>query len=57
MKTRFIMFKRAGVFYSEDTTYKQISLSTKNEAEALALCHSKNEAHLQHILNLHIART
>jgi len=48
MKTRFIMFNRAGVYYSEDTTTgKQHSLRTKNEAEALALLHSKNEAHRQ----------
>jgi hypothetical protein len=36
MKQRFIMFRRAGVYYSEDTTTrKQISLRTKDEAEAL----------------------
>src|SRR5271165_573586 len=58
MKTRFILFKRAGVFYSEDTTTrKQHSLRTKDEAEALTLLHSKNEAHRQPVLNLHIART
>jgi len=58
MKTRFILFKRAGVFYSEDTvTRKQISLRTKDEAEALTLLHSKNEAHRQPVLNLQIART
>jgi len=38
MKSRFILFKRAGVYYSEDTTTgKQHSLRTKDEAEALAL--------------------
>jgi hypothetical protein len=58
MKTRFILFRRAGVFYSEDTTTrKQHSLRTKDEAEALTLLHSKNEAHRQPVLNLHIART
>jgi hypothetical protein len=58
MKSRFILFRRAGVFYSEDTTTKkQISLRTKDEAEALTLLHSKNEAHRQPVLNLHIART
>ncbi len=58
MKTRFILFRRAGVYYSEDTTTrKQISLRTKDEAEALTLLHSKNEAHRQPVLNLHIART
>src|SRR5580658_10085522 len=58
MKTRFILFRRAGVYYSEDTvTRKQHSLRTKDEAEALTLLHSKNEAHRQPVLNLHIART
>lgn len=38
MKSRFILFKRVGVFYSEDTTTgKQHSLRTKDEAEALNL--------------------
>jgi hypothetical protein len=58
MKSRFILFRRAGVYYSEDTvTRKQYSLRTKEEAEALTLLHSKNEAHRQLVLNLHIART
>src|SRR5208283_2484617 len=58
MKSRFILFRRAGVFYSEDTTTgKQHSLRTKDEAEALAILHSKNEAHRQPVLNLQIART
>jgi len=58
MKQRFILFKRAGVYYSEDTvTRKQHSLRTKDEAEALAILHSKNEAYRQPVLNLQIART
>jgi hypothetical protein len=58
MKSKFILFRRAGVFYSEDTTTgKQHSLRTKDEAEALTLLHSKNEAHRQPVLNLQIART
>jgi hypothetical protein len=58
MKSRFILFRLAGVFYSEDTTTrKQISLRTKDEAEALTLLHSKKEAHRQPVLNLQIART
>lgn len=58
MKQRFIMFRRAGVFYYEDTTTgKQISLRTKDEAEAFALLHSKNESFRQPVLNLQIART
>ena len=48
MKQRFILFRRAGVFYYEDTTTgQQLSLRTKDEAEALTLLHSKNEAHRQ----------
>jgi hypothetical protein len=49
MKSRFILFKRAGVYYSEETTTgKQHSLRTKDEAaEALTILHSKNEAHRQ----------
>jgi D-alanyl-lipoteichoic acid acyltransferase DltB (MBOAT superfamily) len=36
MKTRFILFRRVGVFCSEDTTTcQQNSLPTKDEAEAL----------------------
>ena len=58
MKSRFILFRRAGVYYSEDTvTRQQHSLRTKDEAEALTLLHSKNEAHRQPVLNLQIART
>jgi integrase len=58
MKSRFILFRRAGVFYAEDTvTRKQNSLRTKDEGEALTLLHSKNEAYRQPVLNLHIART
>src|SRR5580704_15665234 len=58
MKSRFNLFNRNGVFYSVDTeTGKQHSLRTKNEAEALTLLHSKNEAHRQPVLNLQIART
>ena len=58
MKQRFILFRRAGTFYAEDTTTrKQTSLHTKEEAEALTLLHSMREAHRQPSLNLQIART
>ena len=57
MKSRFNLFNRSGVFYSVDTgTGKQHRLRTKDEAEALTLLHSKNEAHRQPVLNLQIAR-
>jgi hypothetical protein len=36
MKSRFVMFRRAGVHYCEDTTTrKQSSLKTRDKAEAL----------------------
>lgn len=58
MKQQFILFRRGGVYYSEDvTTGKQISLRTKDEAEALTLLHAKNESLRQPMLNLQMART
>src|SRR5438045_160288 len=57
MNQRFILFRRAGVFYCEDrTTRKQTSLRTRDENEALTLLHAKNESLRQPILNLQIAR-
>ncbi len=58
MNQRFILFRRNSVFYSEDTTTgKQISLRTKDPAEAKTLLHAKNESVRQPVLNLQIART
>ena len=57
MKTRFILFRRAGVYYCEDTTTgKQSSLRTKGEAEANAILNARNESFRQPVLNLQIAR-
>jgi len=57
MKTRFKLFRRAGVFYTEDTaTGKQTSLRTKDETEAKSLLNARNEAQRQPVLNLHLAR-
>jgi hypothetical protein len=57
MKSRFILFRRAGVFYSKDTvTRKQSSLRTKDEAEAVVLLNAKNESFRQPVLNVQIAR-
>lgn len=57
MKSRFILFRRAGVFYCEDTTTrKQSSLKTKDEAEALTMLNAKNESFRQPRLNIQIAR-
>ncbi len=57
MKQRFILFKRAGVFYSEDTTTrKQYSFRTKDESEALRLLNAENEAVRHSEMNLQIAQ-
>jgi hypothetical protein len=57
MKPRFILFRRAGVYYSEDTTTrKQTSLRTKDEAEATVVLNAKNESFRQPVLNVQIAR-
>ncbi len=57
MKSRYILFRRAGVYYTEDTvTRKQQTLRTKDEAEALTLLSAKNESFRQPVLNLQIAR-
>jgi hypothetical protein len=58
MNQQFILFRRAGVYYCEDTTTgKQLSLRTKDEGEAKTLLNAKNESFRQPILNLEIART
>jgi hypothetical protein len=58
MKQRYILFRRAGLFYYEDTTTgKQLSLRTKDEAEARTLLNAKNESFRQRVLNRQIART
>jgi hypothetical protein len=57
MNSRYILFRRACVFYCEDTTTrKQTSLRTKDEREALVLLNAKNESFRQPVLNLQIAR-
>jgi hypothetical protein len=56
MKTRFILFRRVGVYYYEDTiTGKQSSLRTKIESDAVTLLNAKNESVRQPALNLQIA--
>lgn len=57
MKPQFILFRRGGVFYSEDTeNHKQLSLRTRDKDEARALLHARNESLRQPILNRQIAR-
>ncbi|HTI98653.1 MAG TPA: hypothetical protein VL527_07090 [Dongiaceae bacterium] len=57
MKARFVLFRRAEVYYCEDTTTgKQVSLRTRDEAAARRLLNVKNEAVLQPAMNLQIAQ-
>ena len=56
MKSRFILFRRAGVYYAEDiVTRKQNSLRTQDMAEAGTLLNAKSESDRQPVLNLQIA--
>lgn len=58
MNARFILFRRAGVCYCEDTTSrKQSRLKTKDKAEAHTLLNARNESFRQPRLNVQIART
>ncbi len=52
------MFRRGRVYYCQDSTNgHQESLRTKDNGEARALLHSRNEAFRQPILNVQMART
>ncbi len=57
MKSRYILFRRSGVYYCEDTTTgRQSSLRTRNESEAATILNARNESTRQPGLNLQIAR-
>jgi len=59
MKQRFRLYRRrrGGRFYIHDSvTGKQESLGTTDRSQAVRLLHSRNEAQLQPIINLQIAR-
>ena len=57
MKTKLTLFRRNGVYYSQDTaTGKQKSLNTCDEAAARKMVEATNEAHRNPILNLQLAR-
>jgi hypothetical protein len=57
MKARFTLYRRNGVYYCEDSlTHKQTSLRTREQSEATALLHAKNESVRQPALNLQIAK-
>ena len=56
MKQLFSLYRRNGIYYAQNNQNgKQESLRTRDEAEAKALLHSKNEAARQPILNRQIA--
>ncbi len=60
MKNRYRLYRRSkgGVFYVHDSqTGKQVSLSTRDRAEASLLLNARNESVRQPQLNLQIART
>jgi integrase len=57
MKAKYTLFRRGGIYYSQDTTTgQQKSLRTRTEHEAVQLVNARNEAHRQPVLNLHLAR-
>ncbi len=57
MKTKYTLFRRGGIYYSQDAaTGQQKSLRTRDETEALKLINARNEAHRQPVLNLQLAR-
>ena len=57
MKTKYTLFRRNGIYYSQDSaTGQQKSLRTRDEADALQLLNARNESHRQPVLNLHLAR-
>lgn len=57
MKPKYTLFRRNGVYYSQDSaTGQQKSLRTRDESEAQQLINACNEAQRQPVLNLHLAR-
>ena len=51
MKTKYTLFRRGTVYYSQDSaTGKQTSLRTKDETEARSLLNARNEAQRQPVL-------
>ena len=57
MKTKYTLFRRGGIYYSQDSASgQQKSLRTRDETEAWQLINARNEAHRQPVLNLHLAR-
>ena len=52
MKARYLLFRRTGIYYTEDTlTRKQHGLRTRDKADALKILNAKNEPFRQLVLN------
>jgi hypothetical protein len=57
MKAPFRLFRRRGIYYSEDTeTGEQKSLGTADKNTAQRLLHSQTESAQMGVVNLQIAR-
>ena len=57
MKTKLTLFRRNGIYYSQDSlTGKQKSLGTRDETTARKLVEAANEAYRSPLLNLQLAR-
>lgn len=57
MKTKLTLFRRNGIYYSQNsTTGKQKSLGTRDATTARKLIEATNEAHRSPLLNLQLAR-
>lgn len=57
MRKRYRLFLRGNVFWCQDNeTRKQESLRTRDRSTAERVLHARNEAHLQPVINLQIAR-
>ena len=57
MKTKLTLFRRNGIYYSQDAaTGQQKSLGTRDEPTARKLVAATNEAHRSPLLNLQLAR-
>ncbi len=57
MKTKLTLFRRGGIYYSQDSANgKQTSLRTRDEAAARKLIAATNEAHEHPVLSLQLAR-
>ena len=58
MKTKYTLFRRNGIYYSQDSaTGQQKSLRTRDEAEALKLISARNAPATNHFARLVILQS